>query len=183
MRIPVSPAALGGGLVVVVIAVAGVLYMQRGAVIELKGSILKVRTMGMDDGSSLAVADFRFVNPSNYPFVVKEVIVSIEDKTGKIVEGSTISDLDTRRLFENYPLLGPKYNETLLVRNKIPSRAVLGSHDRRSIRDSRIRARQPQKADRAGRRRGRTRVRAAGDGYSSRKAVSGSTAVALRAGA
>ena len=121
MRIPVNPAALGGGLVVVVIAVAGVLYMQRGAVIELKGSILKVRTMGMDDGSSLAVADFRFVNPSNYPFVVKEVIVSIEDKTGKTVEGSTVSELDSRRLFENYPLLGPKYNDALIVRNKIPS--------------------------------------------------------------
>jgi hypothetical protein len=116
-----STAALGGGLIVVICAVAGVLYMQRGAVIELKGSILKVRTMGMDDGSSLAVTDFRFVNPSSYPFVVQEVIVSIQDKTGKTIEGSTVSELDARRLFENYPILGPKYNDTLFVRNKIPS--------------------------------------------------------------
>ncbi len=122
MRIPVSPAALAGGLVAVICAVAGVLYIQRGAKIELKGSILKVRTIGMDETSSLAAIDFRFVNPSDYPFVVHEVIVSMEDKTGKVVEGSTVSDLDTRRLFENYPVLGPKYNDTLIVRNKIPAK-------------------------------------------------------------
>jgi hypothetical protein len=120
-RIPVSPAALGGGLVVVVFAIAGVFYIQRGAKIELTGRILKVRTLAMDDSSSLAVTDFRFVNPSNYPFWVKEVFVSIQDKSGNIVEGSTVSALDSGRLFENYPLLGPKYNDALIVRNKIPS--------------------------------------------------------------
>jgi len=122
MRVPVSPAALGGGLVVVICAIAGVLYIQRGAKIELTGAVLKVRTLPLDETSSLAVADFRFVNPSNYPFVVQEVIVSMQDKSGKIVEGSTVSALDTGHLFENYPILGPKYNDALIVRNKIPSR-------------------------------------------------------------
>ena len=122
MKIPVSPAALGGGLAVVICAIAGVLYIQRGAKIELTGSILKVRTLATDETSSLAAIDFRFVNPSNYPFVVQEVIVSIEDKAGKTVEGATVSALDTGRLFENYPILGPKYNDALIVKNKIPSR-------------------------------------------------------------
>ena len=85
-KIPVSPAPLGIGLVVVALGIAGVFYMQRGAHLELKGAILKVRTQAMDENSSVAVIDFRFVNPSNYPFVVKEVEVTMVDKDGKTVE-------------------------------------------------------------------------------------------------
>jgi len=99
--------------------------MQRGAHIELKGSILKVRTQAMDENSSVAVVDFRFVNPSNYPFVVKEVVVTMEDKDGKPLEGAVVSELDARRLFEYYPLLGQKYNDSLLMRDKIAGRQMM----------------------------------------------------------
>src|SRR5207248_3796206 len=78
-----------------------------------------------DESSSVAVVDFRFVNPSSYTFVVREVGVSIEDKDGKIVEGATVSELDARRLFEYYPRLGQKYNNTLLMKNKIPPHASM----------------------------------------------------------
>ena len=105
--------------------IAGVFYMQRGAHIELKGSVLKVRTQAMDESSSVAVVDFRFVNPANYPFVVQEVNVSIEDKNGKTVDGTVSSELDARRLFEFYPALGQKYNDSLLMRDKIPGRASM----------------------------------------------------------
>ena len=80
MKIPVNPVALVGGLLVVAAGIGGVFYMQRGAHVELKGGVLKVRTQAMDEKSSVAVIDFRFVNPSNYPFMVKEVTVSIVDK-------------------------------------------------------------------------------------------------------
>src|SRR5262249_50090712 len=113
---------LGVGLGVVAIAVAGVLYMQRGAHIELQGKVLKVRTQAMDENSSVAVVDFRFVNPSNYPFVVREVNVSIVDKDGKTIEGQQVSDLDTGRLFQYYPQLGQKFNDVLVMRNKLPPR-------------------------------------------------------------
>src|SRR3989442_864054 len=96
--------------------------MQRGAHIDLKGAVLKVRTKAMDENSSVAVVDFRFVNPSNYPFVVRQVDVSIEDKDGKILEGSPVSELDARRLFQYYPVLGQKFNDSLLMRDKIPAR-------------------------------------------------------------
>ena len=97
MKIPVNPVALVVGLLVVAGGVGGVFYMQRGAHVELKGSVLKVRTQAMDEKSSVAVIDFRFVNPSNYPFVVKEVTVSIEDKDGNRLEGQPVSELDARR--------------------------------------------------------------------------------------
>ena len=122
MKIPVNPVALVVGLVVVAAGVGGVLYMQRGAHVELKGSVLKVRTQAMDENSSVAVIDFRFVNPSDYPFVVKEVVVSIEDKDGKTLEGQPVSELDARRLFQYYPQLGQKYNDSLMMRDKIMGR-------------------------------------------------------------
>ena len=120
MRSPVNPVTLAVGLGVVACAIAGVFYMQRGAHIELKGAILKVRTQAMDENSSVAVVDFRFVNPSNYPFVVRQVDVSVEDKDSKVWEGATVSEIDARRLFEYYPQLGQKFNDTLMMRNKIP---------------------------------------------------------------
>ena len=125
LKIPVNPVALGGGLIAVVCMVGFVFYVQRGAHIELKGAVLKVRTQTMDENSSVAVVDFRFVNPSNYPFVVHEVDFSIVDKDGKTVEGMQVSELDARRLFEYYPALGQKYNDSLVMRDKIPGRASM----------------------------------------------------------
>jgi len=122
MKIPVNPVALVGGLVVVAAGIGGVLYMQRGAHVELKGGVLKVRTQAMDEKSTVAVIDFRFANPSNYPFVVKEVTVSIVDKDGKTLEGQPVSELDARRLFQYFPQLGQKYNESLVMRDKIMGR-------------------------------------------------------------
>lgn len=122
MKIPVNPVALGAGLVAVAAAVGAVFYMQRGAHVELKGAILKVRTQAMDESSAVAIVDFRFVNPSNYPFVVREVQVWLEDKDGKRLEGMVVSESDARRLFQYYPLLGQKFNDSLLVRNKVAGR-------------------------------------------------------------
>lgn len=124
-KIPVNLSAIGIGLFVVICAVGFMFYIQRGAHIELKGSVLKVRTQAMDASSSVAVIDFRFVNPSNYPFVVQEVNISLVDKDGKTVEGTTVSELDARRLFQYYPVLGQKYNDSLLMRDKIPGRASM----------------------------------------------------------
>ena len=108
------------GIGVVVILVAGVLYMQRGAVIEVKGGILKVRTLAMQDGGTVAVIDFRFVNPSNYPFIVQRVEISLEGADGQTVDGATVAEVDAKNLFQYFPALGQKYNPSLLARDKIP---------------------------------------------------------------
>jgi len=108
------------GLAVIAVAVAGILYLQRGAHIELKGSILKVRTMGMDDSSSLAVVDFRFANSSDYPFVVRTVDVSATGADGRTYTSTPVPEVDARRIFEYYPVLGAKFNPSLITRDKIP---------------------------------------------------------------
>jgi len=111
----------GIGLGVILIAVVGVLYMQRGAHIELKGSVLKVRTMPLDERTSLAVVDFRFVNPADYPFVVRTCTVVVEGPSGNTTEGTSVTEIDARRVFDYYPVLGKKYNDTLVLKDKIPA--------------------------------------------------------------
>jgi hypothetical protein len=111
----------GIGLGVIVIAVAVIFVIQRGAHVELKGAILKVRTMGMDDNSSLAVVDFRFANPSDVPFVVRTVDVSAT-VDGQNYTSTPVPEVDAKRIFEYYPILGPKYNTSLISRDKIPGR-------------------------------------------------------------
>ena len=113
----------GIGLAVVLVVVAGVVYMQRGAHVELTGSVLKVRTLALEENSSLAVVDFRFVNPSDYPFVVRSCTVLIEDASGKPQEGASVPEMDAQRIFEYYPILGKKFNDSLVVKNKIAGRA------------------------------------------------------------
>jgi hypothetical protein len=111
--------AFSVGIACIAIAVAGILYMQRGAHIDLPGKILKVRTAPLDESSSVAVFDFRISNPADYQFVVRTVTVTMEDAAGNRLLGQTISETDAKRMFELVPLLGQKYNDTLLMRDKI----------------------------------------------------------------
>ena len=111
--------AFGVGLVVIVIAVAWVLYIQRGAHIEPAGKILKVRTIAMDENSCVAVIDFRVENTSDYTVIVKEVAATLEEPTGKIDEGATAAQMDTERLFTYYPILGQKFNDPLKMHDRI----------------------------------------------------------------
>jgi hypothetical protein len=116
-------AAFAIGLGAIALIVGGVLYMQRGARVGLAGSFLKVRTATLDENSSAGVVDFRFQNPSNVRFVVRTVTVVLEDADGNRVEGRTISEMDARRLFEAIPLLGQKFNDTLVMNDKVAPRA------------------------------------------------------------
>ena len=107
------------GLVVIAIAVAWILYMQRGSHIEPTGKILKVRTLPADENSSVAVIDFRVENASNFGIIVREVTVTLEEPNGKIDDGAAVSEVDAQRLFQYYPVLGQKFNDTLKIRDRI----------------------------------------------------------------
>jgi hypothetical protein len=112
--------AFGIGIAVIAMAVTGVLYMQRGSRLELPGKVLKARTAPLDENSSVAVIDFRVTNSSDVPFMVRSVSVEMEDNQGKSYQGSVAADMDVKPLFEGVPLLGQKYNDTLLMRQSIP---------------------------------------------------------------
>ena len=44
----------------------------------------------------------------------------MEDGAGAESEGETVSELDARQLFQAIPLLGQKFNDTLLMRDSVP---------------------------------------------------------------
>lgn len=107
------------GIAIVVIAVAMVLQAQKGAHIELTGKILKVRTAPIDENSSVAAVDFRVTDPANYAFMVKSVTLTVVDASGKQIDGATVSEPDAVRIFDGIPLLGPKYNPSLIIGERI----------------------------------------------------------------
>lgn len=117
-------AAFGIGLGAVAAAMGLYLFAQRHAHLELKGSILKVRTHASDEVSSVAVIDFRIENPSDYPWEVKTVEVSAEIAEGT-VEGIVAADSDATRLFQFYPALGQKFNDSLRMKDQAPARSTL----------------------------------------------------------
>ena len=108
---------------IIALAVGGIFLMQRGDRIELPGKILKVRTAPLDEDSSIAVIDFRITNPSDILFEVRTVTVEMEDNQGKSYLGQSVSEMDAKRLFEGLPVLGPKFNPTLLMRER------MGAHE------------------------------------------------------
>jgi hypothetical protein len=117
--------ALGIGLVCIVIAVAGILFMQRGARVGVSGQVLKVRTAPLDENSTIVVLDFRVTNPSDYPFVARNVSVILEDTSGNRTETPAASELDAKHIFEGIPVLGEKFNQTLIERDKVLPRGSL----------------------------------------------------------
>jgi hypothetical protein len=128
-----SAPAFAIGLAVIAILIGGIFYMQRGDKIDLPGKILKVRTAVLDNGegdrgekhnpSSVAVIDFRVTNPSDVIFEVRTVTVRMTGADGKVVDGQITSDSDAAAMMTALPVLGEKYNKTLMVKERIGAHA------------------------------------------------------------
>ena len=112
----------GAAAGIVVLGIAGFLFLNRGSRLELEGSVQKVRTQSLDADNTFAVVDFRFSNTSDYPFVVKEVTVTLEGKDGSKKVGTILPEMDAKRIIGYYKEIGPKYNDSLTMRTKIPGR-------------------------------------------------------------
>ena len=107
------------GLIVATAIVGIVLFLNRGARVRLTGDIQKVRNHILDENATLVVADFRVTNPSSVPFVVRSVDVILERADGAASEGSTISEIDAKRVFEHAPEIGQRFNSSLIAREQI----------------------------------------------------------------
>lgn len=101
--------------------IGGVLYSTRRNRVELTGKILKVRTQSLDNESSAALIDLRLRNPSTQQFMVKNVEAKLLTADGRTVDGGVFSDVETQRLLDYYPVLGPKYNPVLIAHHRINS--------------------------------------------------------------
>jgi len=110
-------------VVAIAAAVAAILYTHRGAHLELKGEVLKIRTGALSDQDSIAVLDFRVENVSDVPFVVRQVEVTADKQDGNAASSSIISKMDLHQLFQYNRFLGDQYNDSLSIRDTIPAHA------------------------------------------------------------
>lgn len=110
---PILAIVIVGGLA------GGILYWTRNNHLELTGQVLKVRSHMVDPQNTMVAIDFRVTNPSTNQFVVRAVEVFIEDKDGKPLDSNIFPEVDARRLFTYYPVLGKKFNQTLVIKDKI----------------------------------------------------------------
>ncbi len=115
----------GVGVVAVALAVAGILQYTKGAHLVLQGKIIKVRTGALGDTDSIAVLDFRVENPSDLPFVVRQVEVSVEQPDGNMLTGNNITKSDLKQLFQYNRFLGDQYNDGLAIKDKIPAHTTV----------------------------------------------------------
>jgi len=108
------------GLAVVGGLIFTMLTATQGAHLRLEGKILKVRVLALPgSAASIAIVDVRVTNPSNVPFVVNSVTLHLEPATGDAADGTTISKNDIENIFQYQKLLGPKYNDTLSLQDRI----------------------------------------------------------------
>jgi len=109
----------GVGVVVIALSVWGIMYSHRGAHLELKGEILKIRTGALSEQDCIAVLDFRVQDVSDVPFVVRVVEVTVDKADGATAESSIISKMDLHQLFQFNRFLGDQYNDSLSLKDKI----------------------------------------------------------------
>ncbi len=109
----------GAAAVVITIAIVLILSANKGAHLQLEGKILKVRTGSLAEGHSIAVMDFRVTNPSDVPFIVRIVEISLEKANGEMVDGVTVSKADFKQLFQYNRFLGDQYNDGLGLKDTI----------------------------------------------------------------
>ncbi len=113
----------GIGVAVVIVVVVAIWFGTLGSHIRLSGEIQRVRFLGMQDNSTIVIVDFRFVNPADFPFVVRDATVHLISSEGMSTKGTAIAAGDVQRLFDYYskvdPELGPAYNEVFKARDRV----------------------------------------------------------------
>src|SRR5712671_527388 len=109
----------GVGILVVAGALFAILSANKGSHLVLKEKILKVRTGALSDQDSILVLDLRLENPSDVPFVVRQVEVTIDKADGSTVPSAIISKMDIHQIFQFNRCLGDQYNDSLSMKDKV----------------------------------------------------------------
>jgi hypothetical protein len=119
------------GLLGALLIAGGILLFNRDTAPRLDGRITQVRTLGMDQNSSVAIVNFDAVNGSNNLLIIGRRDLLVIDNNGIERAGSTISVSDLKYLFQLYPALGGMGFEPLVDRVRVepgdPLRGILAA--------------------------------------------------------
>lgn len=107
------------GLGVAAAMVAVILFFNRGSSPRIEGEILQVRTLGMDQNSSVAIVDFKGENTAKYPMIIGGRFLVVTDSKGRELVGDTTTVYDLERLFKYFPALGPAANEPVVDKTRL----------------------------------------------------------------
>jgi hypothetical protein len=110
---------LVAGLAIVGAGLGFLFIGTKGNHLELNGTILKVRVMPLSPVASLAIVDFRVNDPSDVPFVVKDAKLTLETASGEMLDGLMVSKPDIENVFKYNPILGPKFNDVLSIKDRV----------------------------------------------------------------
>jgi hypothetical protein len=110
-----------GGLLGALVLAGGLLLFNSDTAPRLDGEITQVRTLGMDQRSSVAIVNFDAINGSDNLLIIARRDLLVVDQYGTERSGSTISVSDLKYLFELYPALGGMGFEPLVDRVRVES--------------------------------------------------------------
>jgi hypothetical protein len=106
--------------------VAGAIYFyNEGATPTLAGEITEVRTLAMDEASSVAIVNFAGTNTSNRIIIIHQREVTMTDESGALHVGLPVQVVDIQSLFEYFPSLGGMKDAPLLPRTEVEPGAEL----------------------------------------------------------
>ena len=121
-----KPKVVGGLFGAVIVAGAIIIY-NSGATPALSGEITEVRTLGMDQSSSVAIINVEAVNSSNYDVSIGRRQMEVVDSKGNRLHGSIISVFDIQQLFKYYPALGGMKDEPMTDQQELaPGESIRG---------------------------------------------------------
>ena len=113
------PIFLGVGLIVVGLAWYLFYAGTKDLALAVNGEVLKTRASELSPRNTFVMADFRIRNTSGVDFMLKDAQVFVTLANGKELEGITVSRPDIDNILQNVKLLGPKYNEVLIIRDRV----------------------------------------------------------------
>jgi hypothetical protein len=106
--------------------VAGTIYFyNEGATPTLNGEITEVRTLAMDEASSVAVVNFSGLNTSDRIIFIHQRELTMTDENGADHIGLPVQVVDIQGLFDYFPILGGMKDAPLLPRTEIEPGAEL----------------------------------------------------------
>lgn len=106
------------GAVAAALAIGLAMWGNRGSQVRLEVSEVKARTVATDEKASILILELRIKNPAQVPFVVREVRVRAVAGQGE-TNGRLVAEPDLDRVLDYYRHLGPRYNATLKIKERI----------------------------------------------------------------
>jgi hypothetical protein len=114
----------GAGAIATLLILGFVLFVKRGDHLAPQGSVLKERSIDLNETTALLLLDIRLVNDSDVVMTVDHIRMMVETADGQLT-GRVLGKSDLNATFGYFPLLGEKFNAALGSDDEIPPRSTV----------------------------------------------------------